>query len=414
MLKPPSVSGLSFAPFSDGYDNGCDNKDNWHNLLIDAKRRGTTKLADLVIESADHGRPVACIVYTMIFDWSREVARRVHVPSAYFWNQAATTFDIYYYYFNGYGDEIRNKSIDPSSFVVLPGLEPPFTGRDLPSFLLPSNKSTFVLESFRKDLGAVSQDENPRVLINTYDALEPKALRALGKVNMLGIGPLIPSAFLDAKQSTDVSFGGDLFQCCTDYMEWLSSKPNSSVIYVSFGSLAILSKPQMEEIVGGLINSNRPFLWVMREVKDEEMVGYRGELERIGMIVSWCSQLEVLSHPSLGCFVTHCGWNSTLESLVCGVPVVAFPQWSDQTTNAKMMTDVWKTGVRVSVNEEGMVGRDEMKRCLDIVMGDGERAEELRRNGEKWKELAREAGEDGEISDNNLKAFVDEFSGNCE
>ncbi|KAL6343168.1 hypothetical protein AAG906_020966 [Vitis piasezkii] len=379
---------------------------NLHHVLSEIKRQGTLKLIELVLECADQGRPVACIVYTMIFDWAQEVARRVQVLSAYFWNQATTVFDIYYYYFNGYGDEVRNKSIDPSSSIELPGLEPLFTSRDLPSFLLPSNKLTFVLESFQKNFEVLSQDENPKVLLNTFDALEPKALRALGKLKLIGIGPLIPSAFLDTKDPTDISFGGDLFQGSTDYIEWLNSKPKSSVIYISFGSLAILSKPQMEEIACGLLNSDRPFLWVIREpdkgeVKDEEMLGCREELEQRGMIVPWCSQLEVLTHPSLGCF--HGLWGSG-----CGIS-----QGTDQATNAKLITDMWKTGIRVRVNEEGMVERDEIKMCLEIVMGDGERAEGLRRNAEKWKELAREAMKNGGISDNNLKAFVDEVGQNC-
>ncbi|CBI39402.3 unnamed protein product, partial [Vitis vinifera] len=261
---------------------------------------------------------------------------------------------------DGYDD-----GIDPSSSIELPGLEPLFTSRDLPSFLLSSNKLTFVLESFQNNFEALSQDENPKVLLNTFDALEPKALRALDKLKLIGIGPLIPSAFLDAKDPTDISFGGDRFQGSTDYIEWLNSKPKSSVIYISFGSLAILSKPQMEEIACGLLNSDRPFLWVIRE-------------------------------PDKG------------ESMVCGVPVVAFPQGTDQATTAKLITDMWKTGIRVWVNEEGMVERDEIKMCLEIVMGDGERAEGLRRNAEKWKELAREAMKNGGMSDNNLKAFVDE------
>lgn len=67
-------------------------------------------------------------------------------------------------------------------------------------------------------------------------------------------------------------------------------------------------------------------------------------MENFGKVVSWCTQMEVLSSPSLGCFVTHCGWNSTLESVVCGVPMVAFPQMSEQRTNVKLVEDVWKVG----------------------------------------------------------------------
>ncbi|PRQ38311.1 putative crocetin glucosyltransferase [Rosa chinensis] len=144
----------------------------------------------------------------------------------------------------------------------------------------------------------------------------------------------MPSAFLDGKDPSEKSFG-DLFENSKNsaYLEWLNSMPKESVIYISFGSISMLSKIQMEEIAKGLLNSGRPFLWVIREnqkngegkeEKEEDKLSCREELEELGMIVPWCSQLEVLSNPSLGCFVTHTGWNSSLESLVSGVPVVAF------------------------------------------------------------------------------------------
>lgn len=92
-------------------------------------------------------------------------------------------------------------------------------------------------------------------------------------------------------------------------------------------------------------------------------------MEELGIIAPWCSQLEVLKNPSLGCFVTHCGWNSALESIICGIPVIAFPQWIDQGTNAKLLEDVWKIGVRVREREEdGIVESNEIKRCIELVM----------------------------------------------
>ena len=164
-----------------------------------------------------------------------------------------------------------------------------------------------------------------------------------------------------------------------------------------------------------MLDFGHPFLWVIRakkneEEKEEDKLSCKEELEEKGMIVSWCSQVEVLSHPSLGCFLTHCGWNSTLESLVSGVPVVAVPMWSDQGTNAKLIEDMWMTGVRVTANEDGIVEGDEIKRCLELVVGgSGEREEEIRRNAKKWKDLAREASKEGGSSYENLKSFVDEI-----
>ncbi|KAK3414648.1 hypothetical protein EUGRSUZ_H00502 [Eucalyptus grandis] len=163
----------------------------------------------------------------------------------------------------------------------------------------------------------------------------------------------------------------------------------------------------------GLLETGRPFLWVMRkdDGDDDELI-CKEELDKRGVIVPWCSQIEVLSHPSIGCFLTHCGWNSTIESLVCGIPMVAFPQWIDQMTNAKLVEDVWKVGVRVSeIDQEGIIVEGgEIKKCLELVMGGGERGDEIRRNAKKWKDLVMEASKEGGSSDKNLKAFVEEIA----
>ncbi|KAF5465090.1 hypothetical protein F2P56_015121 [Juglans regia] len=420
MTKTPTPQGLSFATFSDGYDDGFKpGTDDAEHYMSAIKRSGSKTLTDLIVSSTNEGRPFQYLVYTLLLPWAGNVAHELHLPSALLWIQPATVLDIYYYYFNGYGDDIRKKGTDPSYSLQLPGL-PLLSSRDLPSFLLDSNTYTFALPSFQEQIEALEKESNPTVLVNTFDALEPEALRVIEKFNLTAVGPLIPSAFLDGKDPSDKAFGGDLFQGSKEYyIEWLNSKPNSSVIYVSFGSISTLAKQQMEEMARGLLDCGRPFLWVIRakengeEEKEEERLSCREELEQKGMIVPWCSQVEVLSHPSLACFVTHCGWNSSLESLVSGVPVVAFPQWTDQGTNAKLIEDVWKTGLRVTANKDGIVESDEIKRCLELVAGGGERGEEMRRNAKKWKELAREAAKEGGSSHKNLKAFVEEIGGCC-
>ncbi|XWS09229.1 hypothetical protein CRYUN_Cryun40dG0067700 [Craigia yunnanensis] len=233
---------------------------------------------------------------------------------------------------------------DPSFVVELPGL-PPLASRDIPSFLLPSNKFDCVLPSLQQHLEILDEEPKPKVLVNTFDALEHEALEAIDKYNLVGIGPLMPSAFLDGNDPSDTTFGGDLFKGTNDYMELLDSKPKSAVIYVSFGSIFMLTNQQMEEIASGLLGNGRPFLWVIRESGGEKegKLSCIEELKKQGMIVPWCSQVEVLSFPSVGCFVTHCGWNSAFESLVSGVPMVTFPQLADQGTNAKHVED-WDKG----------------------------------------------------------------------
>ncbi|KAI9194063.1 hypothetical protein LWI28_002825 [Acer negundo] len=415
----PPLDGLMFAGFSDGYDDGFNSSYRDHDevkqYMSVLKRRGSETLSQLIVDSEKEGQPVSCLIYTLLLPWAAEVARGLHIPSVHFWIQPAMVLDIYYYYFNGYDHVITKSANDPSLSINLPGL-PPLSRSDLPSFLIPSNNYPFLLTSFQEQLEALDQDTNPRILINTCDALEPEALRAVDKFNMVAIGPSIPSAFLDGQDPNDTCFGGDILhgRNSTDYKEWLNSKPESSVVYVSFGSIAVLKKPQMEEIARGLLDSGHPFLWVIRSEQkangdEEEKLSCMEELEQQGMIVTWCSQVEVLSHPAVGCFVTHCGWNSTLESLVSGVVVVAYPQWTDQVTNAMLIEKEWRTGVRVKLNDEDVAEREEIKKCLQVVMGGGQQAQTLRENAMKWKDLTRDAAKDGGSSYNNLMAFVDEF-----
>ncbi|XP_048334232.2 phloretin 4'-O-glucosyltransferase [Ziziphus jujuba] len=417
MSKGSTPAGLSFSPFSDGYDDGLKPSDDYLHFRSEMTSRGSRALSDLIVSAENEGRPFTCLIYTLLLSWPPLVAQELHVPSAMLWIQPATVFDIYYYYFHGYGDTIREKIENPSYSIELPGLPLQLTGRDLPSFFDASNNYPFAMPSFKEQFDFLDKETNQKMLVNTLDDLEPEALRAIGKFNMIAIGPLTPSAFLGGKDPSDKAFGCDLFKRSKDYNQWLNSKPKGSVIYVSFGSICVLSKRQMEEVGYALLDSGRPFLWVIREkVKkdeddddDEQELSFREELEKLGMIVPWCSQLEVLSNNSLGCFMTHCGWNSTLESLGSGLPVVAFPQWSDQGTNAKLIEDVWKTGMRVKANKEGIIERDEIKKCLELVMGDGEKGEEIRRNAKKWKDLVREASKEGGSSERNLKDFVDEI-----
>ncbi|XP_022752016.1 crocetin glucosyltransferase, chloroplastic-like [Durio zibethinus] len=415
--SPPK--GLSYATFSDGYDQGFNfGTDDVSHYMVEIKRCGSHTLREFIARSINQGTRFACIVYSTLVPWAAAVAREFNIPTTFLWSQPATVLSIYYHYFKGYEDVIENGINEGSSVMELPGL-PLLTRHDLPSFLIPSTPYVFTLLEFKEHMEILDQEVNPRVLVNTVDALEAEVIAAMNKYQVVGIGPLMPSAFVDEKNPYETSFGGDLFQVKMEYkeMEWLNSKPESSVIYVSFGSLYVLAKPQMEEIAKGLRETGRPFLWVIRETRgeqkeeDHEGLSCEKELEKQGMTVPWCSQVEVLSHPSVGCFLTHCGWNSTFESLVSGVPMVTFPQWSDQPTNAKLVQDVWKTGVRMRKNEEGIVEGCEIKRCLELVMGGGERGEEMRRNAKKWKHLAREAAKENGSSDKNLKAFMEELNG---
>lgn len=228
----------------------------------------------------------------------------------------------------------------------------------------------------------------------------------LGHWPLKMVGPLVPSAYLDQQIEGDSAYGASLWKSTSDqYTKWLDGKPENSVIYVSFGSMADIASKQVEEIARGLKASNRPFIWVARDTENKLSPSNLGDS---GLVVSWCNQLEVLVHQSVGCYVTHCGWNSTLEGLSLGVPMVGVPQWSDQPSNAKFIEDLWKVGVRVKKNEEGILTGEELNKCIEEVM-DGEKSEEIKRNSAKWREFATKSVSVGGSSDGNINEFIEKI-----
>ncbi|XP_023756594.1 UDP-glycosyltransferase 75C1 [Lactuca sativa] len=392
----PSLDGFSMASFSDGHDDDI-NAAKIPGYVHDLRRVGSESLACLIRTFSESGNQVTLLVYTLFLPWVAMVAREVNMPSAILLIQSATCFSIYNHFCNRRdGIVVVNKDIETSISLQLPGV-PLLKWCDFPTFVLPTSPYFSDMVSVCQDhLKFLEEDPNPRVLVNTMNGLEADSIQSIA--NAVVVGPLVSS-----------SFTGDQGL----YFQWLDSKPENSVIYVSFGSTAVLSRGQKEELLRGLMESCRPFLLVLRddgEEEDEEIKELKEKIGDDGLVVGWCSQTEVLRHGAVGCFVTHCGWNSTLESMVAGVAVVACPQFADQTTNAKMVEEVWGNGVRAVVDEKMVVSREEIKRCLEVVMGGGDTAEEIKKCVEKWKKVAMESVKDGGSSKINLKLFLESIS----
>ncbi|KVI08240.1 crocetin glucosyltransferase, chloroplastic-like [Cynara cardunculus var. scolymus] len=406
MEKETTPHGLTFAPFSDGHDGGKQPNTTLQQFISDFAANGASAVAEIIGSATAAGQPFDHLVYTTVTPWAAWVANAHGVKSTLLWCQTATIMNIYYYYFNGNQSLISSTNSDPIFSINLPGL-PPLTTADLPSFVLPScpKEDDIYLRILKDHVDALKLSS--RILVNSFNDLEFESIGAIKKLEFLPIGPLVPSEVVVGKESKNNTSGKDFFEKWEDgYIHWLNTKATSSVVYVSFGTIATFSMDQMEEIAIGLLESRRPFLWAIRDSGIAEKLSKIEELKKQGMIVDWCSQVEVLSHQAIGCFLTHCGWNSTLEALVAGIPMVVFPQWSDQQTNGKMVEDVWRTGIRVRRREgDGMVEGVEIQRCVKIVMGD----EEMKKNAENWRKLAREALNNGGSSTINLQAFLDDI-----
>ncbi|XP_072960078.1 crocetin glucosyltransferase, chloroplastic-like [Typha angustifolia] len=398
---------LSYLPFSDGQDDAV-NDHPFNEFYSRLKHFGERNLSKLVVTLRDRNRPVTCIIVPFLLPWVADVAHNHAVPYLPYWIQPVTVFAIYYHYVRGDARLITEHIDNLSSVVRLPGL-PPILVSELPSFFTQpvDDEYSSVFGIIRDTFDAMEKEttwRKPKVLVNSFGALEKDVIPSIDAVDLVMVGPFLPSL-----KNKSV---GDLFEPDEkEYMNWLDAQPERTVVYVSFGSLAQIPRRQMEEITRGLRTCGRPYLLVVRK-DNRELEAIELESGDNAMVVEWCNQVRVLGHRSVGCFVSHCGWNSTMEGLVAGVPFVGFPQWADQRMNARMLEDVSKTGVRAVINEEGILEAEELRRCLELVMGDGERASEIRNNANEWKEKVREAAGDGGSSDQNLRAFLKELEGN--
>ncbi|KAE8695913.1 putative UDP-glucosyl transferase 72E1 [Hibiscus syriacus] len=243
------------------------------------------------------------------------------------------------------------------------------------------------------------------ILINTWEDLESSTiealrdnnhLRGLVKVPIYPIGPLVGQ---DGNQALD-----------KQVKQWLDKQPIESVIYVSFGSGSTLSATQMTELAWGLEQSQQKFIWVVRPPSNNAVgtyftigkddvdgtpdylpQGFFTRTKEIGLVIPmWAPQVQILSHPSVGGFLSHCGWNSTLESIMNGVPMIAWPLYAEQKMNAAMLTEDFEIAVRpkVSTTEE-IVGREVIGNMVITIMADKEgkamrdRVKELKNRAEK-------------------------------
>ena len=218
---------------------------------------------------------------------------------------------------------------------------------------------------------------------------------------------MVPAAYLDGRIEDDKCYGASLWEPFSeDCIKWLETKPAKSVVYVSFGSMVALTLEQMEEVAWGLKESGLHFMWVVKESEHDKLPdGFMDSTKEKGFIVTWCNQLEMLANQAIGCFVTHCGWNSTLEGLSLGIPMIGVPKWTDQLTDAKFVEEIWGVGLRAKEDDKGVVRKEELLMCLKEVM-DGERSQEIKKNASKWKELAKQAVSEGGSSDKRINEFV--------
>ncbi|CAI9104601.1 OLC1v1003307C1 [Oldenlandia corymbosa var. corymbosa] len=205
-----------------------------------------------------------------------------------------------------------------------------------------------------------------------------------------------------------------------DCLKWLDSRETNSVVFVCFGSLSHFTAAQLHEIAKGLESSGQDFIWVVRKCIDEENrekwfpENFEERIKGKGLIVTgWAPQVLILQHEAVGAFVTHCGWNSVLEGVCSGLPMVTCPLFADQFFNEKLLTDVLKIGVSAGAHKNSWISSDAVKdealaKAIEKVMVD-EEAVEMRNRAKELSGLAKKAVENGGSSYLAFWALVEEL-----
>ncbi|KAF3439043.1 hypothetical protein FNV43_RR17318 [Rhamnella rubrinervis] len=264
------------------------------------------------------------------------------------------------------------------------------------------------------------------ILVNTWEDLQRTTLAALRDEKLLGRFannlPIYPVGPLTRPVGSSTSKDQQLFA-------WLAKQPSESVIFVSFGSGGTLSYKQMTELAWGLELSQQRFIWVVRpptvtnsnsafftsgnggdDPSDYLPEGFIGRTNEVGQIVPlWASQVDILSHPSVGGFLSHCGWNSILESITNGVPLIAWPLYSEQKMNATLLTEELGVAVRPeTLPSKKVVEREEIAKMVRKIMVE-EEGFGIRAKVKELKQSAEKALSEGASSHQALSKFAETF-----
>ncbi|XP_015882224.3 7-deoxyloganetin glucosyltransferase [Ziziphus jujuba] len=349
------------------------------------------------LNSSSDVPPVSCIVSDGAMSFTLDAAEELDVPEVLFWTTSACGFMTYVHYHKliekGF-TPLKDESYITNGYLEtiidwIPGIKE-IRLKDIPTFI----RTTDINDTMVNFVAAETERSKraSAIILNTFDALQHEVLDAFASIlpPVYSIGPLN----LLVNQINDdntKSIGSNLWKEEPECLKWLDTKEPNSVVYVNFGSITVMTAEQLVEFAWGLANSNKTFFWVIRPdlVAGETAVlpaEFMAKTEERGLVASWCPQEQVLSHPAIGGFLTHSGWNSTLESLSAGVPMLCWPFFAEQQTNCRYCCKDWGIGMEI----ENDAKRDEIESLVRELM-DGEKGKELKKKALEWKKLALEA-----------------------
>uniref|UniRef100_A0A5B7A5J7 Glycosyltransferase n=1 Tax=Davidia involucrata TaxID=16924 RepID=A0A5B7A5J7_DAVIN len=357
----------------------------------------------------------SCIICTNALPWTSDVARKFKIPRFVF--HAISCFTLLCSH-KIYSNHVHERVTSDSESFLVPDMPHriEFTKAQLPEMM---RRNSDGLKGIIDKINEATLSAEG-VLVNSFEELEPRYVEGYKKVikKTWCIGPVS----LCNKETSDKFDRGNKASIDEHHcLNWLDSMKTSSVIYACFGSLCHISPPQLIEIGLGLEASNRPFIWIIRggdySVEIEKWLAKEGFEERTkkrGLLIrGWAPQVLILSHPAVGGFLTHCGWNSIMEGVCAGVPMITWPMFAEQFYNEKFVVHVLRIGLRIGVQVgmqwgevEVLVKREQVNKAIEQVMEEGDEGEERRKRARELAGMAKRAIEKGGSSYLNMTLLI--------
>uniref|UniRef100_A0A0D9UXF6 Glycosyltransferase n=1 Tax=Leersia perrieri TaxID=77586 RepID=A0A0D9UXF6_9ORYZ len=362
--------------------------------------------------------PVSCVVADTMQWWTGEIARELGVPWLTF--NGSSTFASFARYII-YHDNLLEDFTDREEIVTFSGFPTPL---ELPKGKCPGSRRSPGLDQVIEKINKKQMRSDGRVM-NSFQELEDLYIESFEGTTGKKIWAIGPMCLCYRDNNTIAARGNMASADEARCLQWLDSKNPSSVVFVSFGSLATIEPQQLVELGLGLEASKKPFIWVVRagknfpEVEEWLADGFEERVKDRGIIIrGWAPQMMILWHQAIGVFVTHCGWNSIIEGICVGVPMITWPQFAEQFLNEKLVVDHLKIGVKIGVKggiqwgseqKEVVVTRNDVETTVSMLMNEGEAAQEMRMRAEDLGIMAKRALEEGGSSYNNIRLLIQEM-----
>ncbi|XP_065851696.1 anthocyanidin 3-O-glucosyltransferase 6-like [Euphorbia lathyris] len=370
-------------------------------------------VSDLISTS---GLPLAGFVLDMFCTSMMDVAAEFGVPSYFFFTSSAAflgfKFHLQFLHDEHQVDPTQYK--DSDAVLDFPTLVKPLPARVLPTVVLQKEWLPFFLDHAR----AIRKARG--IIVNTFTDLECHAVTALSEGKNPPVYPVGPILNLGSDESNGQK---------NVIIDWLDDQPALSVVFLCFGSMGSFNVEQVKEIACALEHSKHRFLWSLRRPSGDEKkmeyptdyenleevlpIGFMDRTAEIGKIIGWAPQTEILRHPSIGGFVSHCGWNSTLESIRYGVPIATWPIYAEQQLNAFQLVEELELGVEIKMDyrkeNDVIVKAEEIERGIRCVM---EHDSKVRTNVKEMSEKSKTTLMEGGSSLSILRRFIEDVMDN--